>query len=237
MREDLAALLALQDDDLAIHGLETELAGLEPRQRQLDAERQRAADALERAEAAVAAEEKRQAWLRDKIAEHKAQIEKNQLAMDQVKTLRAATAAATQMEQARRIVATEESDLLALNRKLDELRGVAASARTALAACESAQEAARGEMAAERARLDGALAVARQHRAPKAAEVPAPLLGKYDRIRGKKRVQAVWAMRGMACGACDTAIPLQRRHTMAASGAIELCEACGVLMYLVGAEG
>ena len=237
MREDLAALLALQDDDLAIHELETQVAALEPRQRQLDAERQRAAEALDRAEQAVAAEEKRQAWLRDKIAEHKALIDKNQQAMDQVKTLRAATAAATQMEQARRVVAGEESDLLALNRKLEELRGVVASAKATLTATEEAQAQARGEMATERARLDGELAVARERRAPKAGAVPAPLLGKYERIRGKRRVQAVWAMRGMSCGACDTAIPLQRRHTMANTGAIELCEACGVLMYFTGTEG
>jgi predicted nucleic acid-binding Zn-ribbon protein len=35
----------------------------------------------------------------------------------------------------------------------------------------------------------------------------------------------------LSCGACDTAIPMQRRHAMMAGNVIELCEVCGVLMY------
>ena len=57
-----------------------------------------------------------------------------------------------------------------------------------------------------------------------------PMLGKYDRIRGK-RTQALYALRGGSCGNCDTAVPLQRRNIMAGSGQIEVCEACGVLLY------
>ena len=34
-----------------------------------------------------------------------------------------------------------------------------------------------------------------------------------------------------ACGNCDTSLPVQRRHEMARTGAIEMCEACGVLLY------
>ena len=67
---DIQSLLALQHDDLAIHELETRLAALEPRIRELDAKRQRIVDAIARQSATVAAEEKKQAFLRDKIAEH-----------------------------------------------------------------------------------------------------------------------------------------------------------------------
>jgi predicted nucleic acid-binding Zn-ribbon protein len=56
------------------------------------------------------------------------------------------------------------------------------------------------------------------------------MLGKYDRIRGK-RTQALYPLRGGSCGNCDTSIPLQRRNMMAGSGDIEVCEACGVLLY------
>ena len=43
--------------------------------------------------------------------------------------------------------------------------------------------------------------------------------------------QALFALRGPSCGHCDTAIPLQRRNIMAGTGQIEVCEACGVLLY------
>ena len=125
---DLRALLALQDDDLAIHALEQRLAALEPRIRELDARWQRIVDTMARQSTALQAEEKRQAFLRDKIAEHRDLIARNQAQLDAVKTMRQATAAAAQMDQAKGIVAGEESDLLVITRRVEELRaGLAAS--------------------------------------------------------------------------------------------------------------
>lgn len=227
----IQALLALQTDDLTNHDLEKRLAALEPRIRDLDAKRQRIVDAIERQSGVVSAEEKKQAFLRDKIQEHRGLIDRNQAQLDAVKTMRQATAAAAQMEQARRIVAGEESDLLALNRKLEELRGSLNAAKADLTACEAEQAAARTEVAAERATLEGELATATAKRATTAAAVPDDLRRRYDRIRTKKRVHVVVALNALACGACDTAIPMQRRHAMMTGSVIELCEVCGVLMY------
>lgn len=228
---DIQSLLALQSDDLAIHELETKLAALEPRIRELDARKQRILDMIERQSALVAAEEKKQAFLRDKIQEHRQLIERNQAQLDAVKTMRQATAAAAQMEQAKKIVAGEESDLLSLNRKLEEMRGALNGARADLAACEEEQATARSEVAAERATYEEELTAARAKRAVAAKEVPSALLNRYDRIRNKKRVHVVVALNSLSCGACDTAIPMQRRHEMMSGTAIELCEVCGVLMY------
>ena len=233
MATELESLLALQADDVVIHGLEERLTALEPRIRELDARKSRVSDAIERSTVAVQAEEKKQAYLRDKIVEHKQLIEHNQAAMDAVKTLKQATAAAAQMEQARKIVAGEESDLLALNRRLEELRGSMSAQQKELASLETEQEAARSEVSVQRGVIDEEMAIARAKRAGSAKSVAASLLSKYDRIRGRKRVEAVFAMRGMSCGNCDTAIPMQRRHVMTATAAIDLCEACGVLMYHV----
>ncbi len=41
----------------------------------------------------------------------------------------------------------------------------------------------------------------------------------YDRIRSRKRVHAVFPLRGKSCGNCDTMIPMQRRSIMSATGA------------------
>jgi predicted nucleic acid-binding Zn-ribbon protein len=231
---DLESLLALQADDVAIHGLEERLASLEPRIRELDQRRQRTLDSIARTSTAAAAEEKKQAWLRDKLAEHKLLIARNEAQMDSVKTMKQATAAVAQMEQARKIVAGEESDLLAINRRLEELRSVLSGQNADLAAVEAEQESARAAVASERAAINGELEEARAKRARAAELVPPALRSKYDRIRGRKRVEAVFAMSGMSCGNCDTAIPMQRRHVMNNTGAIDLCEACGVLMYFPG---
>ncbi|MFI5246095.1 MAG: zinc ribbon domain-containing protein [Gemmatimonadales bacterium] len=234
MTTDLEALLALQAEDVSIHGLEERLAALEPRIRELDQRKQRTLDAIGRSSAAVAAEEKKQAWLRDKLAEHKLLVDRNQAQMDAVKTMKQATAAVAQMDQARKIVAGEESDLVAINRRLEELRGVLNTQQNELAGVELEQEQARADVASQRTALGGELEDARAARAKAAELVPAVLRSKYDRIRGRKRVEAVFAMSGMSCGNCDTAIPMQRRHVMNNTGMIELCEACGVLMYFPG---
>jgi predicted nucleic acid-binding Zn-ribbon protein len=228
---DIESLLALQNDDLVIHDLELRLSALEPRIRELDARRQRIVDSIERQSGVVAAEEKKQAFLRDKIQEHRGLIDRNQAQLDAVKTMRQATAAAAQMEQAKKIVAGEESDLLVLNRKLEELRGALHGAQKDLEACEAEQATARTEVAADRAAIDADLASARQARTATAAAVPDALRNRYDRIRNKKRVRVVVPLTALSCGACDTAIPMQRRHAMTSGNVIEMCEVCGVLMY------
>ena len=228
---EIQTLLALQADDLVIHEIEIKLAALEPRIAELDARRRRLSDVVDRQQTVVTAEEKKQAFLRDKIAEHRGLIDRNQAQLDAVKTMRQATAAAAQMEQAKKSVAGEESDLLALNRLLEEMRGGLNNAKTELAALEAEQATARGEVGAQRAGLEAELAEAAAKRAETAKSVEAPLRMRYDRTRNKKRVHVVVALNGLACGACDTAIPMQRRHAMLATGSIELCEVCGVLMF------
>ena len=235
MATELQALLALQEDDVVITGLEERLAALEPRIRDLDARQTRIVEAMTRSTAAVQVEEQKQAHLRDRIGEHRQLIEKNKAAMDVVQNIKQATAAAAQMEQAMKIVAVEESELLIINRRLEELRGAVAGQKTELATLATEQEAARAEVAAEQAVIDGEMAAVREKREAASKAVPSALLYKYDRIRVRKRTEAVFAMRGMSCGNCDTAIPMQRRHVMTSTEAIDLCEACGVLMYFTPA--
>lgn len=231
MQLELEALLAVQADDLAIHDIEDRLSALMPRLKELDQKRGRITADLERANVVVEAEEKKQAFLRDKIAEHKALIERNQAQMDVVKTMRQATAAVAQMEEAKRIVANEEAELQSINRRLDEARGAQHAHQAALEVCTGEQATVRAEVATDQAALEGELAAARAARAAKAVHVPGALLGKYDKIRTRRRAQAAWAVSGNACGACDTAVPMQRRNQMSNHGGIDVCEACGVLMY------
>ena len=135
-----------------------------------------------------------------------------------------------QVESARRIIAEDESELAALGRRLAELRSTVQSTESGLAEIETEQAAAREEIEKERQEIDADLDVAREARAGKTSGVSRALLGKYDRIR-TRRQQALYALRGESCGNCDTAIPMQRRNQMAVNGPIDVCEACGVLLY------
>jgi len=230
MQSEVEALLALQEDDTRITELEGRLRALDPRLAALDKKRESAVAALGRARTAVEAEEKRQRELQGKISQHKQMQEKNLAQFDAVKRLKEATAAMAQVESARRIIAEDESELAALTRRMGEMRTNVAAHEATLSEVEEEQATAREEIAKERTELHTALAEARTNRNGKTGGLPRSLLGKYDRIR-TKRTHALYPLRGESCGNCDTAIPMQRRNQMAVNGPIDVCEACGVLLY------
>ena len=230
MQNDVEVLLSLQADDTEIYELETRLRALEPRMSELDRKLENAAATLNRAKGSVETEERRQRDLLTKVAAHKQMQERNLAQLDAVKRLKEATAAMAQVESARRMIADDESELATIGRRLVELRSSVETHEAAVAAVEEEQLLARDEIATDRTEIASSLETARKARNEKTAGVSRPLLGKYDRIR-TRRPKALYALRGDSCGNCDTAIPMQRRNLMAVNGAIDVCEACGVLLY------
>jgi predicted nucleic acid-binding Zn-ribbon protein len=231
VQAELETLLALQSDDAAIAELEQRRDALDRRIADLDRQRQVASDALSRARGAVDAEERRQVDLQGKITAHKQIHERNLARFDAVRKLRDANAAMAQAELTRKVLADEESELQGIGRRLHDLRQAVEAQESALADVDGEQTEDRTRLAQERDALDQSLHEAQAKRAATASGVPRQLLSRYDKIRSRRGADAVYALRGPSCGNCDTAIPLQRRHMMQASGSIEVCEACGVLLY------
>jgi uncharacterized protein len=230
MNAEVQALLDLQGDDSIIRELENRAAALEPRLADLDRRREVASAALTRARSAVEAEEKRQRELQARVAQHKQIQERNLAQLDAVKKMKEATAAMAQVESARRMIAEDESEITTISRRITDLQQSVKAAESALADVEAEQATARSEIVGEREKIEAELKEARGIRATKSQKVNKSLLSKYDRIR-TRRPNALYPLNGQACGNCDTSIPLQRRNVMAGDGAIEVCEACGVLLY------
>lgn len=230
MNAEVQALLDVQADDTIIRGLESKAAALEPKLADLDKRREVAAAALARARGAVESEEKRQRELQARVAQHKQIQERNLAQLDAVKKMKEATAAMAQVESARRMIAEDESELNTITRRISEVQTNVTAAELALAEVEAEQETARSQIVGEREKLEAELSEARAIRSTKSSNVSRSLLSKYDRIR-TRRVNALYPLNGQACGHCDTSIPLQRRNVMSGDGAIEVCEACGVLLY------
>jgi len=213
MQQEVEALLALQQDDLKIREIESQIRALDPQLVELDKRRDQAAAALSRAEVLVQTEEKKQRELQGRLSQHKLMQERNLHQLDDVKRMREATAATAQVESTRRLMAEDESELAILGRRIAEMHAAVTNSRQS-----------------RRAALQSQLDDVQKDRNGRAVAVSRPMLGKYDRIRGK-RAQALYALRGGSCGNCDTSVPLQRRNLMAGTGQIEVCEACGVLLY------
>jgi len=228
---DVAALLSVQDDDLVIHDLETKLAELRPRLESMAKERDRAIAALQQARQTSEAEERRRADVAARVAQHRTLQQKNQATLANVTSMREATAATAQLEQAKRMIDEDERELAMIGQRLQEANRVAQERERVANELEAAQAQARESLAADQTQLEQQLGEARKAREEKARGVPRNLLQRYDRIRSRKRVHAVFPLRGHSCGHCDTMIPLQRRSIMAGTGATEICEGCGVMLY------
>jgi predicted nucleic acid-binding Zn-ribbon protein len=235
VRDEVGALLEVQADDLRIYGLEDRLSALSPRLAALEKERQRAEEALAQARQAIADEERRQRDVQDRLRQHRELRDRSEILLGQVASPREAAAAMAQIEQAKRFIADEEQELEKLGVRLTELRRTAADREAAVADTGRVQQEARASLDHDRSAIEQELTAVRADRDRKAGSVPRSLLQKYDRIRTRRRSTAIFALRGKSCANCDTAIPVQRHSTMVSTGATELCEGCGVLLY--AAEG
>jgi len=231
VHQDVAALLSVQDDDGVIFGIEARLAALEPRLEALAAETRRADQSLAAARAGVEAEEKRQHDLQFRITQHRELVKRNEAVLDAVKSPREAAAASAQVEQARRMLADDEREVNGINAKLGDLRGIVKEREAALAKTREIQAEATATLSADRAAALDELRRLRASRDGKAAKVNKTLLLRYDRIQKRERSVALFPLRGLSCSNCDTMLPVQRANVMAGTGAPELCEGCGVLLY------
>lgn len=228
----LEAILALQAQDDVVDGLRARLDALAPRLAELDAARQQAERLLEETRAGTEADERRQRELEGRISDHKQRHERNVSHLDAVKRMREATAAMMQVEAGRKLLMEEENDLRAIVNRVAAGHASIRDQEAELAELDGSQEEARAGIEAERVALAAELDAAEAVRAGLAGAVEDALLHKYDRIRGRRRAQALYVLEEGACSCCDTAVPVQRRSMMASTGAIEVCEACGVLLYV-----
>lgn len=231
MHPDVAALLEVQADDIRAYGLEDRLQALGPRLTALEQERKRAIDALAAAKNQVDGEEQRQREVQDRLRQHREMRDKSEGLLAQVTSPREAAAAMAQIDQAKRFIADEEKELATIQQRLTELRKSVADREAGVGDIERVQQETRAALDTDRTNLQKELGAVQTERNRKAEAVPRSLLQRYDRIRSKRRTTALFPLRGQSCAHCDTAIPVQRRSTMAASGATEVCEGCGVLLY------
>lgn len=231
MHPDVTALLAVQDDDLQIHELETRLAELRPRLDAMARERDKAITGLQEARNIAASEERRRHEVAGRVAQHRALQEKNQAALNNVTSMREATAATAQLETAKRMIDEDERELAQIGQRSAEANRLVDERQRVASELETAQLQARDSLAADQKGLEQKLTKARKDREAKAAHVPRALLSRYDRIRSRRRVHAVFPLRNNSCGNCDTNLPLQRRSLMSNTGVTEVCEGCGVMLY------
>ncbi len=232
MNPELQALLTVQQDDEVIRAIEARLQALLPRFNALEASRRQAAAEVTRNETGLERETLRLRACEGKLADHRARLEKNSAVLDGAQKLKEATAAAAQVEAAKKAVAEDESELLTASRRVTDVRTAVTANREEVERLTAELEVVRASISAEKASIEGELNKVRSRRTVTAEGVSKGLLSQYDRLNSRRRTMVLHALHDdFSCGACDTAIPTQRRLAMASGTCIEPCEGCGVLLY------
>ena len=234
MNPDIERLLTLQRDDAELDGLNRRLHDLDAGVRALERERADAATNVDKARADLAAEEKRQRELQSKFSEHKQLQEKNLAQLDAVKKAREATAAMSQIDVTRRALMQDENDLQTAEQRARSMRDQVVARELVLMEIEERIRDTRAGTAGEREAIEREIATARSKRESSARDVSPRLLTAYDRLRRRGRGAPLAEIRNASCGACNTAIPMQRRNQIMSGVVIEACEGCGVLLYATG---
>jgi predicted nucleic acid-binding Zn-ribbon protein len=228
---EIAALVDVQTDDLAIHELERGIDQLMPKVNALSAEVAKAKAATDQSTQLAEAEEKRKREVLQRIEAHKQLQAKNEAVFSAATYQREAAAAQAQLDQVKKIIADEERELVGLTQRISEIRALVEDRQARVADLEKQRDVAKEAIASERTKLESELSTIRSRRNERAGKVGRSLISMYDRIRSKKRVHALFPLRGNSCSNCDTAIPMQRRAQMISSGKTEVCEGCGVMLY------
>jgi predicted nucleic acid-binding Zn-ribbon protein len=231
MHPDIVKLLELQSKDVELleadKGLDAVLAEVQALDHQLiDAEK-----AKEQAHRAVADAQKRRKEVEAKVDTYKKLEERGKARMDSVKTPKELQAVNAELDLARQMLAKEEAEWLKLAEVLAAAETVAREADSRLQQMRDAQGTARGALDLKRVDAEGVRNKALEARDAAAAEVNRALRTRYERLRSVKSVYAVVALSGPACGACNTAIPLNRRSQIRAGTLIDACESCGVILF------
>lgn len=119
-----------------------------------------------------------------------------------------------------------EDELLEVMNSLEEAEPACIEAAEELASLEAAHAERVAEIAAERDRLERAIAKDEARRQAAAGAIPREVLGLYEDLARRKGGVAVAHLRGMTCTRCRIAMPEAVRRRVMASDGIMQCPNC-----------
>jgi len=237
MHPDLEKLLDLQAKDLTLLGTDHRLQAIAEEIGELDGALDRTRVEVETARKLLIEGTQKREELERVIEAQRAVQEKRRTRIEQVKTAREVQALMTELDQARSVLARQESDWVKSAEHTQQLEAAVAGAEERLTAMETDQGGERSRLEEAKKGAEAERDVARQIREESAATVERSLRMRYDRLWLSRTTTVVVPLRGDACGACYTAVPRNRRSQIRAGTHIEGCEACGVILYPANGEG
>lgn len=233
MNPDLEKLLDLQDKDLTLLDVDQRLDQVLQEEEALDEAVRSAEATIGVAQRSVAESIRRRIEVEGRVETYRKLQEGRRKRIEVSRPGKDTAGLMAELDLSRQVLAREESDWFRAQEAVQAQETRVAEAETAVEALKAEQVALREALAARRGELEAERAVALAARDASAAAVAKPLRSRYERLRGSRAPRAVVALAGDACGACYTAVPMNRRAQMRMSGVVDACEGCGVMLYYV----
>jgi predicted nucleic acid-binding Zn-ribbon protein len=231
MHPDLMKLLELQSKDAAIAEVDQRLIAASQDLVTLDQALQKAQENLQVARRAAAEGQRRRDELEGKIESYRILQERRRERLEHVRNPKEASTLMTEYDLARSVMSKEENEWVRSSDALSLLESRVKEEERTVQTLEAAQAPERAVIASRRAAIEAERAAAVREREASAAGIDKALRTRYDRLRKTRTSEVVVPLIGGTCGACHTAVPLNRRGQIRAGLVLEGCEACGAILY------
>ncbi len=232
LRDELQALLALQNVDTAILRARAALAALDNGASTADAYNAAKAEADRlRALATTAQAEQKDAELRLSSLETKTTQVKKTLFSGTVTTPKELENLQKELDMLGRQTGEGETRVLEAMEAAGEQTGAAEAAEARLAALAARYRTIRAAYKQRQTELTAEIAASEKERAQAVKVIPAALLTRYDALRAKKNGLGATSLEGdESCGACHMRLNTELTVAVRAAAAPQVCEYCGRLL-------
>ena len=231
MHADLVQLLELQAKDGAVAAVERLLGEVGAEVSSLDQALEKVKEGLEAARRAAAEGARRRDELEARIETFRVLEERRRLRLEHVRNPKEAATLMAELDLARSVMAKEETDWVRSAETATQLEARVGEAEQGISSFEESQAPERRRLAERRAELQGRLGAALAEREATAARMDRQLRTRYERLRRSRAAEVVVPLVNGGCGACHTAVPLNRRSQIRSGAVVDGCEACGAILY------
>lgn len=231
MHADLVKLLDLQSKDGLVAAAVARLRELDGEAAALDQAIQRARDALDAARRAAAEGARRRDEIEARVDSYRTLQDRRVQRLETVRNPKEAATLMAELDLARSVIAKEESEWLRSAEAVTALERKVGEEESKVAAADLEQAPERARLAERRQLLEAERDAAALAREASAEQIDKPLRTRYDRLRRSRAREVVVPLIGGTCGACHTAVPLNRRSQIRSGAILDGCEGCGAILY------
>jgi hypothetical protein len=231
MHADLVQLLELQAKDGVVQEIERRLAEVGAEVGILDQALARTREALESARRGAVEAARRRDELETKIESYRVLQDRRRLRLEHVRNPKEASTLMAELDLARSVMVKEEGDWVRSADAVAELERKVEEEAQRVAEFEAGQAPARSALDERRAALQERHAAAAADREATAERMERGLRTRYERLRRARSADVVVPLLNGGCGACHTAVPMNRRSQIRNGAVVDSCEACGAILY------